>query len=441
MKRTGKSSRSLCCFLAALVLWTMSPFSSLTAYAVTQSEIDALQEQLQAMEEQAEAQQAMIQGLTDNKALIVERKIALDASIELTQRQIQLIQGQIELYDQLLREKEEDLALATSEENTQTELLRARMRTMEESGSYSWLSFVFEADSFSGLLGRLADIEDIMHYDQALEAQYTAARENAEEIRREYESILTEQQVLGAELERRTALLNAQIENACGLISSLNDDTENAQAEYAAIEAARTEAEAEIEALLQKLAEEEAARKAAEEEAARQAALAAAAASASDSYTTGGASSESPISYTSSPAVSITGLMWPCPGCSIVTSRFGYRQSPTAGASTYHGGLDIGASQGSAIVAAASGTVILASYNGGYGNCVMIDHGNGTVTLYGHMESIAVSYGQTVSQGQPIGYVGSTGVATGPHCHFEIRINGTQADPAPYFSGLIYYNC
>ena len=90
-------------------------------------------------------------------------------------------------------------------------------------------------------------------------------------------------------------------------------------------------------------------------------------------------------------------------------------------------------------MAAESGDVILASYSGGYGNCVMINHGNGIVTLYGHMQSIAVGYGQHVTKGQTIGYVGSTGVSTGPHCHFEIRVNGAQTDPAPYFSGLTYY--
>ena len=140
-----------------------------------------------------------------------------------------------------------------------------------------------------------------------------------------------------------------------------------------------------------------------------------------------------------SSAVSLSSLMWPVPSCSLITSRFGYRVSPTAGASSYHGGLDIGAGEGATIVAAEAGQVILAGVNGGYGNCVMINHGNGIVTLYGHMKSIAVSYGQTVTKGQTIGYVGSTGVATGPHCHFEIRINGAQTDPAPYFSGLTYW--
>ena len=129
------------------------------------------------------------------------------------------------------------------------------------------------------------------------------------------------------------------------------------------------------------------------------------------------------------------------PSCTLITSRFGYRVAPTTGASTYHGGLDIGAGMGASIVAAGAGDVIYAGANGGYGNCVMVDHGNGIVTVYAHMSSIGVSYGQYVTAGQYVGAVGSTGVSTGPHCHFEIRINGAQTDPAAYFSGLTYWNC
>ena len=140
-------------------------------------------------------------------------------------------------------------------------------------------------------------------------------------------------------------------------------------------------------------------------------------------------------------ATSLSNLQWPVPSCTLITSRFGYRVAPTTGASTYHGGLDIGAGMGASIVAAGAGDVIYAGANGGYGNCVMIDHGNGVVTGYAHMSSIGVSYGQYVTAGQYVGAVGSTGVSTGPHCHFEIRINGVQTDPAAYFSGLTYWNC
>jgi len=405
------------CALAAVLLLTASPLTMVTAQAVTKGEIEELQEQLKELEAQVQAQQEVINELAESKARVVDRKIALDAKIELTRRQIQLIQSTIDIYDGIVAEKEAELNAAMDAENTQSELLRTRMRAMEESGDTSYISFLFEASSLTDLLSRMADVEDIMHYDQNLEANYRAAREDVESVKKSYEETLAQQEELRKEMDRRTEELDAQIEAAYTLIADINDQSDDAQAEYDAMDKIRADADAEINKLLAQLA--------AQEEAARRAAAAA---------QQGGGGG-----YSGGGAVSLSSLMWPVPGCSIITSRFGYRTSPTAGASTYHGGLDIGAGEGASIVAAQSGTVILASYNGGYGNCVMINHGNGIVTLYGHMSSIAVGYGANVSQGQTIGYVGSTGVATGPHCHFEIRVNGAQTDPAPYFSGLTYY--
>ena len=423
MKLNRLIPRALLCLLLALLL-AFSPLGSLRARAVTQKEIDALKEQLAQIDDEIKAQQEVINQLTENKGRVVDRKIAIDAKIDLTMRQIDLISEQVALYKEIIAEKEEELTAALEAEAAQTEILRSRMRAMEENGNYSYISFLFDADSFSDLLGRMGDISDIMHYDQALEAQYMAAREDVENIKRSYEEYQLQQEELIKELDGKQEELRAQIDSAAKLIASINESSDDAQAEYDAIEKVRSETEAKINELIRKLEEEEAARRAAEEAARR-------AQEQQQQQQTGGGGG--------STAVSLTGLKWPVPSCSIITSRFGYRVSPTAGASTYHGGLDIGAGQGAAIVAAGSGTVILASYNGGYGNCVMINHGDGVVTLYGHMESIAVSSGQQVSKGQTIGRVGSTGVATGPHCHFEIRVNGAQVDPAPYFSGLTYW--
>ena len=127
---------------------------------------------------------------------------------------------------------------------------------------------------------------------------------------------------------------------------------------------------------------------------------------------------------------SAAGLIWPVSG--TVTSGFGGRSSPGGIGSTYHEGLDIAVPEGTPIRAAASGTVIMASYNGGYGNYTCIDHGSGLSTCYGHQSSFAVSAGQSVSQGDVIGYSGNTGSSTGPHLHFEVRINGVAQDPLGY---------
>ncbi|MGD0165936.1 MAG: peptidoglycan DD-metalloendopeptidase family protein [Gaiellaceae bacterium] len=123
---------------------------------------------------------------------------------------------------------------------------------------------------------------------------------------------------------------------------------------------------------------------------------------------------------------SSAGLIWPVQG--TITSPFGMRWG------RMHEGIDIGAPMGTPIYAAAAGTVIYAAWEGGYGNLTVIDHGNGLATAYGHQSQQAVSNGQTVSRGQLIGYVGSTGHSTGPHLHFEVRVNGTPVNPLSYLS-------
>ena len=419
-----KKRNSVLSLLLCLAL-LLPCFGTVRADAVSQQQIDELKEEIKLLDEQAEAQQAVINQLTENKSRVVDRKIALDGKIDLTLRQIDLISEQVEIYGQIIAEKEAELQQAMDVENAQSEILRRRVRAMEEGGNYSYLSFLFESDSFSDLLGRIADVSDIMHYDQNLEEQYIAAREDVQAIKHSYEEYHLQQEELIRELDVKKTELDGMIEAAAKLISSIEDMSDGAQAEYDAIAAVRAKSEADLNELVRKLAEEEAARKAAEEAARR--------------AQQGGGGGGSSSGGGGGGVVSLTNLRWPVPSCTIITSRFGYRTSPTAGASSYHGGLDIGAGQGATIVAAEEGDVILASYNGGYGNCVMINHGGGIVTLYGHMQSIAVSYGQHVTKGQTVGYVGSTGVSTGPHCHFEIRVNGGQTDPAPYFSGLTYY--
>ena len=132
--------------------------------------------------------------------------------------------------------------------------------------------------------------------------------------------------------------------------------------------------------------------------------------------------------------ISGDGFIWPC-SANIITSLAGTRTHPVTGQERYHSGVDIGCPAGDPVWAAASGTVSSAGWNGNYGNCVMISHDNGYTTVYGHLDSIAVSSGQSVSAGTTVGYCGSTGLATGPHLHFEIRSGGDFLDPLDFFSG------
>ena len=127
-----------------------------------------------------------------------------------------------------------------------------------------------------------------------------------------------------------------------------------------------------------------------------------------------------------------TAMTWPVPSSQRITSEYGNRYHPILHVNKFHSGIDIGASEGSQILAANDGMVIFSGVKGGYGNCVMIDHGGGIVTLYGHCSKLLVSEGQNVTKGQNIALVGSTGQSTGPHCHFEVRVNGSTTNPLNY---------
>lgn len=427
MKNIKKSLRSVfCALLAAAAL-----AAALPAYAVSQAEIDDLQKKLDALEQQAQEQQDVINDLTNQKARFITRKLALDNKIEINRQMIELIGEQIEIYDEIIAEKQAELDKALEKETAQTELLRSRIRAMEENSTYSYASFIFDSSSVTELLSRIGDVNDIMHYDKTLEEEYMAAREDVESIKKSYEEARHEQELLQKELDTKQAELDAQVEAAYTMIADIETLSDDAQAEYDAI----AEEEAKAEETLQ-----EAIRKRAAEQAKYNQNNNSNNGGGGNSGGSGGNSGGGGSSGGGS-ATSLSNLQWPVPSCTLITSRFGYRVAPTTGASTYHGGLDIGAGMGASIVAAGAGDVIYAGANGGYGNCVMIDHGNGVVTVYAHMSSIGVSYGQYVTAGQYVGAVGSTGVSTGPHCHFEIRINGAQTDPAAYFSGLSYWNC
>jgi murein DD-endopeptidase MepM/ murein hydrolase activator NlpD len=421
----------LCVFLAAAAL-AASPLACIPVHASTQDQIAELQEQIEELEQKAEEQQAVVDELTNQKSRFITRKLALDEKIETNRQMIELISEQINLYDEIIEEKQTELDKALEKETEQTELLRSRIRAMEENSTYSYMDFLFDSSSITELLSRMGDINDIMHYDKTLEEEYKAAREDVETLKASYEETRQEQELLKKELDTKQTELDAQVEAAYTMIADIETLADDAQAEYDAIAEEEAETEEQVQELLAQLAAEEAARKAAQQQT-----------NTNTNTNTNNNSGSNTNTDTNSggSAVSLSDLIWPVPSCTLITSRYGYRVSPTSGASSNHAGLDIGASQGASIVAAASGTVIVASYYGGYGNCVMIDHGNGIVTVYGHMESIGVSYGAYVSAGQYIGAVGSTGVSTGPHCHFEIRINGATTDPAAYFSGLTYYNC
>ena len=409
-KRKIRAAVALC--LSVLMMGTVvSEAFPVPAYAVTQSQIDELKEQRNVIRAQRQEKQAIVEALEAEKADVVAQKQAMDERNMYTLQQIQLNNQEIELYDEMIAEKAAELEEAQRLEDEQLERYRARVRAMEENGGYNILAIISKSDSFSDMLTAMDDVGEIMESDRQLEDAYIAARENTESVKADYEDTRSELEELKAQLKAEQEELEKDIEEAIQIILNLENDLENRQAEYDAIMAAEDAANATIDKLVAELE-------------AQRAAEAAAAAAAAGGGSSGGSANAS------------GSFLWPVASYVYVSSRFGLRVHPITGEKKSHTGIDIASNQGTAVYASDGGSVTLAGWNGGYGNCIMIDHGNGYVTLYGHLSSISVSVGQTVSQGATIGAVGSTGNSTGPHLHFEVLKNGTRIDPEQFFSGL-----
>ena len=377
-----------------------------------EAELDAIEQQKEELQAQREEMQAGIDELLAQRDTVLEKKALLDEQNQYAVEEMELIDEQIEVYTGLIEDKAEELADAQEAETSQYELYCKRVRAMEENGSYTYLDILFNCTSLGELLGAMDDISEIMDADRRLYEKYTAAREETERVKAEYEDTLADLGDKQDELEAEKARLEAEIEEATDLINDLEADIEAAQAEYAANEAAEQALNAQMDAIAAQIA--------AEEEAARQEAA------------------QNGTDYTGPGSTATGSYTWPCPSCTYITSGYGNRIHPIFGTERWHSGIDIGAAAGATVIAADSGTVSVATYSSSYGNYVMIYHSNGTYTLYAHMSSLAVTAGQSVTKGDTIGYVGSTGWSTGPHLHFEIRSSGGTIDPTQFFSGLTY---
>ena len=380
---------------------------------VSQAELESLRAERAVIQAQREAKQAEIDELTESAVGILVQKRALDERNMYTMQQIQLNNEEIALYDQMIADKEQEVLNAQEREQDQLVRYRARVRAMEENGTLNYLAMILKSNNLGEMLTAMDDVEEIMTRDKKLEDDYIQARENTEELKAEYESYREEvngkQDALRLEQEK----LQAEIDAAAELLLGLKADYDDRQAEIAEIAAQEDATNMAISVLVAKL------------EAERAAAAAAAAYTGSDETPDSGAAAYSTGSF-----------IFPVASYTYISSRFGERIHPITGELKNHNGMDIASNMGTTVYAADGGRVVLAEWYGGYGNCIMIEHGNGYKTLYGHLSVISVKNGQTVNQGETIGQVGSTGNSTGPHLHFEVYLNGGRIDPEQFYSGL-----
>jgi murein DD-endopeptidase MepM/ murein hydrolase activator NlpD len=415
-----KFTRILAVILAFLMLLSvaMIAISALAGTAasarVTQGQIDRLREERREYERQRREIEGRINTIEFERMTEIARKEVLDDRIALTGMEIENIRQSIYQFNRLIREMEYEVIVAQNRENEQLQRFRNRVRDMEENGIISYLDIIFGSTSFADLLARIDFVSDIMRADensynalQEARAETEAAKEALEETRAE---LYDEER----KLEDKVDELEEQLEYANQLIIRMNEDLDSQRELQAHVRAEEDRILREINAAEAELARQQ------ELERQRRAREAAARAGGGGGGGGGGGS-----------VVGTGELLWPTAG--RVTSPFGVRRHPVFGDMRRHSGIDIGAPHGQPIVAADSGTVITSTFNSSYGNFIVISHGNGVSTLYAHLSTRQVSVGDTVSRGQQIGLVGSTGVSTGPHLHFEVIVNGTRVNPMTRF--------
>lgn len=391
-------------FASLLIVFSLSlSFAQGEASAVKQADLDWIEQQLETLGIQKEESQAKVDELQRKQASVLEQKAALDERNQYTQKQLALINEQLNLMEDLIKQKEEDVKAAAAKEEEQLERYRMRVRAMEENSGQSVLDIIVGSSNFSQALAAIDDMEAIMESDRELQEEYLAAREETQKAKAELEEATKKLEARRRAFKLEKNRLEQEVRAACQLIAGLQSDIDRAAEEYEINAAAEDEMIAYFDELSRQFAQEQ-------EDALRS-------------------------------ALANGTFLWPVPACTLLTSRFGYRIHPILGYERFHAGIDIGAKAGDTIAASDGGTVAVAEYSDSYGNYVLINHGNGYTTLYAHMCSIAVEAGQTVEQGETLGYVGSTGWSTGPHLHFEIRYNDEKTDPEAYFTGLSYYNC
>ena len=388
----------LAAVLALLLLLPMVTMILGGAGAVTQSEIDALKAEQAASQARQDELEEQLADVEADQAEAQQRRQLLQAQLDAINNEIENIDKQIAYYDAEIAQKEAEQAEAEANEAAQYELFCQRVRAMEEEGTVSYWSILFNSESFSELLDRLADIDAVMDYDNQVMDELIAIREEIIALRTQLETSRAEEQAARDQQAAKQAEQQAKVAEAQELLDQINADVAEVNRQLDAESEAAAEIQAEI-AQKQKQLEEQ--------------------------------RRQNNITIDSE-----TSYLWPLPGYYRLSSLFGYRIHPITGEAHSHTGIDIPAPGNTPILACKSGQVVTSAYHYSYGNYVVIDHGNGNSTLYAHMSSRAVSEGDMVTQGQTIGYVGTTGSSTGNHLHLEVRDNYTRVDPESKFPSL-----
>ncbi|MBQ9487806.1 MAG: peptidoglycan DD-metalloendopeptidase family protein [Selenomonadaceae bacterium] len=389
-------------------------------------EIEQLEGQKAEYDAAAEEARQVVDAIQAKLDSVSERKRVLDEEAAVAVADYEEKQATLDETVARIEENESKLLATEEDYNTKHDRLEKRVRDIYINGQISYLDVMFGAQDFGDFLTRMDLLKRVMIQDSELVNQVLEYRNEIQAIGQKLEQdrlVQVEQAIIAADAK------DVQLQKVAeqqALIDMMENDKDVYEKQYAEMIAASDHVAQLIEESKYRAAAEEARRQ--QEEAERQAR----AAQAQQPQPAGGSyeSSDDGDYQAYIPATNSGAMIWPITG--PITSEFGWRNHPIFGGQRFHSGIDIGGDYGLPIHAAQGGIVSHAGWIDGYGNTVMIEHGGGIVTLYGHNESLAVSVGQQVNQGDVIAYCGSTGNSTGPHCHFEVRLSGEPVSPFNY---------
>lgn len=374
-------------------------------------------EQKKQIDSKINEQKANISNTESEKKSVTDEIASLDAKIQEKSDKIASLEKEINKLNQDIAENQKKLEEAQANLEANTKSLRSRLREMYKRGNVNYIEVLLNSK----------DIEELLRNNEIISSIAKADRELIEYIKTQIDTIKKTEERLKVDREKVTVTKAAVESERQGYQDAVNAKNEYMKVLEKNIDAYKIEfekAQSDWENLdleILKLQKEIEVQKKREEEAKKRAEMASA-------NRTNRVNSN--ISVASRPRDG-QAYTWPLPGHYSISSPFGYRQHPILGYSKFHSGIDLPAPSGTPIVAAKSGTVILSRLMSGYGNVIMIDHGD-TVTVYAHCSALNKSVGDSVSAGDVVAFVGSTGLSTGPHLHFEVRVNGSPVNPLGY---------
>ncbi len=403
MKFFQKNQKKIIAILAlVLALLMLLPAISMiftSTGAVTQAEIDQLKNQAAGLAQSKNQLSKELRALKGQMNSAYSQKKIVEQEINLVNEQIETSTQLIEQYTQMIDQESENLILAQQREATHYDEFCRRVRAMEEEGSETYWHILFNSTDFTDMLDRATMVSEVVEYDNAVMVALRQARMEVERIKAELEVARTEQ-------EETKAVLDAQMVELDTKESEIEDLLTEMEAKQDVYEGKIHELDSQLEAMDREIEKKQ------------------------KEY-------ESLIAQ--NPINTGSGYIWPLDNYYTLSSLFGSRIHPITGKPNNHGGVDIPANYGTPIKSARGGVVITSAYHWSYGNYVVVSHGSGQSTLYAHMSKRAVSEGQTVAQGQVVGYVGSTGSSTGNHLHYEVRVNNQRVDAINYYPNVRFW--